>query len=189
MVYNPRLNSNGMSNNLHWYSNGNPYYATGYGMPNCTAYAWGRFWEVGDPTNTGANKPDPYDLPGYWDAGLWWTKVDRTVYQTGNVPQLGAFICFSNNGGGAGHVAIVEVINNNGTIITSNSAYGGTYFYTQTLSVSNNYAWGNYTFQGFIYNPHSDDPTPPIPPIPTVIQTGKFPWGIYLHRYRTRDRR
>lgn len=188
MAYNPRLNSNGMNNNLHWYSNGNPYYATGFGMPNCTAYAWGRFWEVGDPTNTGVNKPDPYDLPGYWDAGLWWTKVDRTVYQTGSLPQLGAVICFERPGA-AGHVAIVEVINNDGTIVTSNSAYGGTYFYTQTLSASNNYAWGNYIFQGFIYNPHSDDPTPPIPPIPTVIQTGKFPWAIYLHRYRTRDRR
>ena len=33
-------------------------------MPNCTAYAWGRFWEIGDPLGTGANKPNPNDLPG-----------------------------------------------------------------------------------------------------------------------------
>lgn len=188
MAYTPRLNSNGMSNNLHWYSNDNPYYATGYGMPNCTAYAWGRFWEVGDPLNTGANKPNPNELPGYWDGGAWWNRVDRSVYQTGNIPQLGAVICFSDDNGGAGHVAIVEVINTDGSIITSNSAYGGTYFYTQTLYVSNNYKWSHYTFQGFIYNPHSDDPTPPGP-TPILVPKTDFPWAIYLHRFRARNKR
>lgn len=183
MAFTPRLNSNGMLGNRHWYSNDNPYYATGYGMPNCTAYAWGRFWEVGDPLSAGINKPDPYDLPGYWDAGLWWSKVDRNVYQTGQTPQLGAVICFERPGY-AGHVAIVEQINNDGTIVTSNSAYSGTYFYTQTLSASNNYSWGTYVFQGFIYNPFGDSPTPPTPGI-----RGKsdFPWAIYLHRFRTRN--
>ena len=40
MAYVPRLDTTGMANNFHWYSNDNPYEATGYGMPNCTAYAW-----------------------------------------------------------------------------------------------------------------------------------------------------
>lgn len=187
MAYIPRLNSDGMNNNIHWYSNGNPYYATGYGMPNCTAYAWGRFWEVGDPLNTGANKPNPNELPGYYDGGVWWNHVDRNVYQTGSIPQLGAVICFERTGY-AGHVAIVEQINNDGSIVTSNSAYGGTYFYTQTLYASNNYGWGSYVFQGFIYNPHSDDPTPPGP-APTPPREDNFPWGIYLHRFRARGGR
>lgn len=179
MSFTPRLNSNGMSNNLHWYSNGNPYYATGYGMPNCTAYAWGRAWEILDPGNTGANKPDPYKLPGYWDAGLWWTKVDRSTYETGQTPQLGAIACFSNNSGGAGHVAVVEEINSNGTITTSNSAYGGTYFYTQTLYQSNNYNWGNYTFQGFIYIYSSPAPVGRRP-------KSKFPWVLYARKFRSK---
>lgn len=33
-------------NNPRFYSNQNPYYAAGYGMPNCTAYVYGRYWEV-----------------------------------------------------------------------------------------------------------------------------------------------
>lgn len=40
MAFTPRLNDQGMLGNRHWYSNDNPYEATGYGMPNCTAYAW-----------------------------------------------------------------------------------------------------------------------------------------------------
>lgn len=39
MSFTPRLNDNGIRTSIHWYSNDNPYYATGYGMPNCTAYA------------------------------------------------------------------------------------------------------------------------------------------------------
>lgn len=179
-IFVPRLTDSGILNNLHWYSNGNPYYATGYGMPNCTAYAWGRAWELLDPNGTGSNKPDPYELPGYWDAGIWWTKVDRSVYETGQTPKLGAIACFSHNGGGAGHVSVVEVINN-GSIITSNSAYGGTYFYTQTLYESNNYNWGNYTFQGFIYIPWGSGP---VPPVPTNRPKGKFPWVLYANKIR-----
>lgn len=48
MAFTPRLNDNGILNNFHWYSE-NPFYQAGYGMPNCTCYAWGRFWEIGDP--------------------------------------------------------------------------------------------------------------------------------------------
>lgn len=180
MAFTPRLNSNGILGNRHWYSNDNPYYATGYGMPNCTAYAWGRFWEVGDPLSAGINKPDPYQLPGYWDGGLWWSKVDRNVYQTGQTPQLGAVICFERPGY-AGHVAIVEQINNDGTIVTSNSAYSGTYFYTQTLSASNNYSWGTYVFQGFIYNPFGGDV-----PTPTNRKKSNFKWIFYARKIRNR---
>lgn len=185
MAFTPRLNSIGILNNDHWYSNDNPYYATGYGMPNCTCYAWGRFWEVGDPLGIGEHKPNPTELPGYWDGGAWWNRVDRNVYQTGNTPALGAVICFSDDNGGSGHVAIVEQINNDGTIVTSNSAYGGTYFYTQTLSSSNNYKWSHYTFQGFIYNPYGDSPTPPTP---GFRRRNKFPWVLYARKLRERHR-
>ena len=184
MAYIPRLDDTGMLNNIHWYSIQNPYYATGYGMPNCTAYAWGRFWEIGDPLSGGLNVPT--HLPGYWDGQLWFQKaIDDGTYETGQVPALGAVICFT--GGSAGHVAIVEEINSDGTIVTSNSAYGGPYFYTQTLSPSNNYSWtsagGNlYTLQGFIYNPFGDNP-----PTPT-FRRNKFPWVLYARKFRERNR-
>lgn len=180
--YVPRLDDSGIRNNLHWYSNGNPYYATGYGMPNCTAYAWGRAWELLDPNGTGANKPDPYELPGYWDAGVWWTRVDRSVYETGQTPKLGAIICF-NRPGYAGHVAVVEQINSDGSIITSNSAYGGTFFYTQTLRPENNYQWGSYLFQGFIYIPWGSGP---VPPVPGNRPKSKFPWVLYANKIRNK---
>ena len=181
MAFTPRLTDAGIRDNFHWFSNDNPYYATGFGMPNCTAYAWGRFWEIGDPNNTGANKPNPNDLPGYWDGGYWWREVNRNVYQTGSTPQLGAVICFDNPGQ-SGHVAIVEVINPDGSIITSNSAYGGTFFYTQTLYPSNNYGWSTYICQGFIYNPNVS-PTPP----PPTHREHKFPWVLYARKFRNRN--
>ena len=186
MAFIPRLNDNGMQNNFHWYSNDNPYEATGFGMPNCTAYAWGRFWEIGDPLNTGIHKPNPNELPGYWSGGYWWYHVDTTVYQTGQTPELGAVICFEDTTGGDGHVAIVEQIFNNGeSIVTSNSAWNGTYFFTMTLYRSNNYNWGGdsgnrYRTQGFIYNPYGDSPTPPVP----TVTRNKFPWVLYANKLR-----
>lgn len=188
MAFSPRLNDQGILGNLHWYSADNPYYPN-YGMPNCTCYAWGRFWEVGDPLSQGIHKPDPSDLPGGWDGGFWWREVDRSVYQTGQVPQLGAVICFwdEDGGGAGGHVAIVEeIINGGDSIVTSNSAYQSTYFYTQTLYRSNNYNWTGsnghqYTFQGFIYNPYSDSPTPT-----PSLTSSKFPWVLYSRKIRER---
>ena len=187
MAFTPRLNSLGMFGNLHWYTTNNPYYPT-YGMPNCTCYAWGRFWEIGDPLSIGIHKPNSSDLPGGWSGGYWWREVNKSVYQTGSEPALGAIICFWDNNGGDGHVAVVEQINNDGTIVTSNSAWGGTYFYTQTLSRSNYYSWTSfrghyYTCQGFIYNPYADTPIPPEP----TTERDNFPWVLYANKIRNRD--
>lgn len=183
MAFTPRLSPIGILNNFHWYSNQNPYEATGYGMPNCTAYAWGRFWEIGDPLGTGANRPNQNDLPGYWDGGMWWHKFNPNVYQSGQTPKLGAVICFDRPGY-SGHVAIVEEINNDGeSIVTSNSAYNGSFFYTQTLYRSNNYSYGSYIFQGFIYNPYAEQPTPP-----SSTKENKFPWVLYARKLRNQNK-
>ena len=40
--YVPRLDDTGILGNFHYYSQ-NPFYQAGYGMPNCTAYAWRSF--------------------------------------------------------------------------------------------------------------------------------------------------
>ena len=81
----PRLTDTGILNNFHWYSD-NPFYQSGYGMPNCTCYAWGRFWEIGDPKSNGENKPT--ELPtGH--GGEWWERaVADGYYQTGQKPKL-----------------------------------------------------------------------------------------------------
>ena len=63
---------------------------------------------------------------------------------------------------GAGHVAIVEEINEQtGEITCSNSAWQSTYFFlTYITPINGRYNWSHYTFQGFIYNPFADQPTP-----------------------------
>ena len=142
----PRLTAEGIRGDFHYYKQ-NPFYQSGYGLPNCTCYAWGRFWEISDETDEGKNKPT---LPT-GNAGTWFGSV--TGYATGDTPQLGAVICWSSNSGGAGHVAIVEEIKENGDIVTSNSAYNSTFFYIKDVYESNGYNISGYTFQGFIYNP------------------------------------
>lgn len=154
----PRLNSNGIEGAIYWYS-GNPFYTAGFGLPNCTCYAWGRFWEISDKSGDGSNKPS---LP-LGDAGTWFPNVSG--YEKGTEARVGAVICWSYPGA-SGHVAIVEKIEENGDILTSNSAWGGTFFYTKTIYKADGYNFGNYQFQGFIYNPFVSEGGTDIPDIP-----------------------
>jgi surface antigen len=131
-------------------------------IPNCVGYAWGRWREIlGKSHNLSTG-----------NAENWYAKKDG--YKRGTSPKVGAVICWRKGkagvaSDGAGHVAIVEKVNSNGTILTSNSAYNGTRFYTKTLKKSNNYYMGkNYTFIGFIYVPMEFD-------VPKQTYSGKFP--------------
>lgn len=145
-------------------------------LPNCTGYAWGRFMEC-QPNVRTCNLSRA-------NAELWYGYT-MDGYQRGQTPKLGAVICWYSTRSG-GHVAIVEKIKANGDIVTTNSAYSGSYFYTKTLSPKNNYFMGkSYTFQGFIYNPteFTPGPTPPTP-TPTETKKKKFPWFIYARRLR-----
>ena len=146
----PRLSSSGILNNPYWYSR-NPFYLAGYGLPNCTCYAWGRFWEESDIDHNYSNRPNL----STGNAEDWWGHT-QDGYERGQEPRLGAVICFANGPySGDGHVAIVEQINSDGSIVTSNSAYGGQFFYTQTLHGPNYIPAAGYVFQGFIYNPYA----------------------------------
>lgn len=106
----------------------------------CTGYAWGRFMEIlgSSPKLSTAN------------AGLWYGHSDG--YSRGKTPQLGAVLCYSVPGQ-AGHVAIVEQINSDGSILISESGYQWKRFNTRTLKPPKYYYGSNYNFQGFIYNP------------------------------------
>lgn len=116
----------------------------------------GRFWEESnnDP-NSMNNKP--VNLPT-GDGYSWWQRaIDSGYYQTGQIPKLGAVICFydQRHPQSGGHVAIVEEIHNDGSITCSNSEYQGRYFFVTNITPVNGiYDWGtNFKFQGFIYNP------------------------------------
>lgn len=181
MTYVPRTNADGIAGNYKWYSR-NPFYQGGYGLPNCTCYAWGRFWEIGDPNNTGANRPH---LPT-GNGNQWYGQV--VGYQKNSyTPKLGSVVCFG--GASPGHVAIVEEIRDNGnTIVTSNSDWNGRFFYMETLQRRSDGKFRHphrsklYLSQGFIYNPYAGD-TPS--PTPTVISEEKegFPWAIGINKW------
>lgn len=170
----PRLTKEGMKGSKYWYSDTNPFYPSGYGLPNCTCYAWGRFWEIGDWNGQGEHVPT---LPT-GNGDTWWGNVQG--YEKGQTPLLGAVACYYRIGGGAGHVAIVEEIN--GTEITmSNSNYyrgaEGTeewnrnYFFLSRADGKNNFNWDpNLSFQGFIYNPYALNPSPPLPSPSTKVR-------------------
>lgn len=138
-LYTPRLTAPDRSN-PYYYSDNNPFFASGYGMPNCTAYAWGRAYEI---------LGSPPALPTS-DARKWYERT--TAYPKGQTPALGAVAVWWSDV--SGHVAVVEKIEN-GTVTFSNSAWGGTTFYLTTSPAdgSDNYC-GNragWTFLGFIY--------------------------------------
>jgi len=150
MSFKPRTTAPGTSDN-NWrhtsYGGKNSciHIAGGSVLPNCVGYAWGRFMEImgSTPRLSRGNAED------------WWGATGDG-YSRGKTPKLGAVICWSkgrvgDSSDGAGHVAIVEQINSNGSIRTSNSAYKGTRFYMQDIGSS--YALSGYGFQGFIYNP------------------------------------
>lgn len=144
MEYTPRLKCPS-SSSKYYNSNENPFVSSGYGMfqnnGNCTCYAWGRFFEIlGKRPNLHTG-----------DAGTWYGKTSDG-YERGNKPQLGAVACWAKPGQ-AGHVAIVEKINSDGSILFSNSGWQYKLFYQTTGSPTNYMNSSSYVFQGFIYNP------------------------------------
>lgn len=88
------------------------------------------------------------------NAENWYGKNDG--YKRGNTPKLGAVICWrkgqaGNSNDGAGHVAIVEEIYPDGTILISESHWKGVNF--QTKKLDKKFTYGSLIFQGFIYTP------------------------------------
>ena len=139
-----------------YYFDDNPYHKSGYGMPNCTAYAFGRFYEI----------LGTMPKLSYGNAEDWYGHEDG--YERGSTPRPGAVICWRKGvacvgADGAGHVGIVERVNEDGSIITSESGWqddrtigedDSRWWWRKTRNNDGN--WGSsseYTFQGFIYNP------------------------------------
>jgi surface antigen len=154
MNYNPRLNCPS-SDNKYYNSSINPYVNAGYGMfqnnGNCTCYVYGRFMEVLGQDSCNLCINDAEDFYNHDDD-----------YKRGQKPRLGAIICWEGKGSLAGHVAVVEEIKEDGTIITSNSAWRSSLFYIKELKPPYNMG-SNYELQGFIYNPAVEEEPEPEP--------------------------
>lgn len=126
-------------NNSFYYSD-NVFFKSGFGIPNCTAYAWGRVYELlkEKPELSTGNARDWY---GY--------NRENNIYGYGKKPKLGAVACFDNEYGG--HVAVVEEIRDN-KITFSNSAYNGKSFYLTYADINDsNPGQKGWVFQGYIY--------------------------------------
>ena len=153
MTFEPRLTAPTTDN--RFYYKDNVFYKSGYGMPNCTAYAWGRFYEL-------LNKLGVSGKPKLQTSNAEnWYQEEKT-YQKGQTPKLGSVIVWScgkihEPSDGSGHVMVVEEIYDNGDILASGSDYKGRLFYTQKFTKSSGYKLSSskykYTFDGFIYLP------------------------------------
>lgn len=125
------------ASNNKFYTERNPFHNCGYGLPNCTCYAFGRIYEL-----TG-KKP----TLSTGDADDFYNHKDK--YERGIVPRVGAVACWTGGADGCGHVAVVESIERGGAIVVSESCYGGDRFRVRKLG--RGYNFGVYKFQGFIY--------------------------------------
>ena len=211
-IFIPRLHYNG-TDTLDYYTTANIFYgATEWGlnpntgvyeylsiwMPNCTAYAYGRFNEL----------DREHSLNYKWPSGNgedWWTQAPGKGLQRGSVPALGAAMSWTyTDGTPAGHVAVVEEfqydsLGNITNIITSNSAWNGyrdtpprtpgdqfPWFYLENISINNLDHWPNQHFQGFIYHPQFPPGSSPLDPakLITALASGNERMQIKIFRKR-----
>lgn len=128
--------------NPYYYSDKNIFYKNGWGMPNCTAYAWGRAYEI--------LKKEPQLC--IYDAYQWFDyNKNNKIYAYGQTPKLGAIACYKYIGYSSGHVAVVEKIVGD-TVYYSNSAWSGQEFYVNSSPIdSPEDALYNSQFLGYIY--------------------------------------
>lgn len=122
---------------------GKPLRAKGNTLANCVGWAWGisAKRENDKKCNIGCVAGVSYPQ----NAGSWFRKLNGR--KSGMTPKLGAVAVWKNKK--SGHVATVEEIRPDGSILCAESCYGSTIF--RTKEYSNKYAKTGYTFLGFIY--------------------------------------
>lgn len=115
---------------------------------NCVFYAVGRYAELWGVWLPSKNAED------------LWAAAQKMCLRTGQTPEPGALIVWAkgktgDGSDGAGHVAAVEIVNTNGSIVTSESGWNANKpFWTQTRRKDGNYGQGSgYRLLGFILPP------------------------------------
>ena len=137
--------------NVYYYNGAyNPFIAVGC-IGECTWYVWGR----------------AYEILGHWpNISKWYAKdfyaynVNTGAYPYGNEPKLGAIACFApnNHARWTGHVAIVEAVGGDGSVILSEYNFKGVHVFSSDryLNPTEARTW----VQGYIYL-RPDDPVIP----------------------------
>ena len=127
-------------------------------LANCVGYAAGRFNEIIGKGKYVYFQYSP-KAEDFYDTAI------AAGLKVGSKPQLGAIICWAKgktwtSADGAGHVAVVEEIKSDGSIITSESGYGcaNPFWTTHRYKESGNWGAGTqYRFLGFIYQPEQQE--------------------------------
>lgn len=152
-VFSPRLDAPTSDNDYYFAKN--IFYLGGYGMPNCTAYAWGRAYEIlGSKPNLSHGNANEF----------WNYNLNSGAYSYGSTPKVGAIICW--NGSECGHVAVVEKIEGSKVTI-SESAWSGPFFKTSTFNAGSEDSFSVGGFQGYIYLGEFDNDNPGEVPVPS----------------------
>ncbi len=125
-------------------------------LANCVGYASGRYNEIINEVR-GTTGCTYTNLNCNAENFVERAKADGL--KTGSKPKVGAIMCWQKgslaSGDGAGHVCIVEKVNNAKSVYTSESGYGSKAFWNATRTNANG-RWGigsAYKFRCFIYLP------------------------------------
>lgn len=130
-------------------------------LANCVGYAAGRFNEI-----IGKEKMQYLQYPP--DAEDFIDVAKQQGLKTGTEPQVGAIIVWAkgdtwNPSDGSGHVAVVEEVRSDGSIITSESGYGcaSPFWISHRYKETGNWGAGTqYRFLGFVYQPGTTTDVP-----------------------------
>ena len=147
-------------------------------LANCVGYANGRFNEIiNDPDLKGVVKAFKYQL--VCNAENFIESAKKQGLKISDVPIQGGILVWQKGatlggGDGAGHVAIVEEIYEDGSIFTSESGWGSRdWAFKNLVRTNDNGRWGQssaYKFRGCIINPGVKDPK--IAPVPPLVVDG-----------------
>ena len=138
-------------------------------LDNCVGYANGRFNECwNDPDLKGIVKPFHVQL--VCNAENFIESAKRQGLKVSKTPVVGGIMVWQrgatlSGGDGAGHVAVVERVYDDGTILTSESGWASWAFKTVRRDNSNG-RWGQnslYKFRGCIINPEIKNVITPAP--------------------------
>lgn len=152
---------------------GSPRYQYADALANCVGYASGRFNEI---INIARETSGCTYTTLNCNAVNFKERAEAAGLQTGSTPRRGAIMCWGKEGD-AGHVAIVERVNSNNSVYTSESGWGSSSIFWNSTRTNNNGRWGcgaGYYFRCFIYLPSdvqkaidAEEPKPTPTPAPT----------------------
>lgn len=150
-VYN-NYNNGGWS----WCINGCPTDPVSNVLANCVGYACGRFHEIYNELTGEKGMKFPQLCCNAED---FWTVAESLGLKRGFTPKPGAIMVWEGYGDAAGHVAIVERVDSEIQVYTSESGWESPAFWNgvRYKGDGNWGAGGGYRFLGFIYNPAVKD--------------------------------